>query len=133
MKKALAIIVVSLFLLVSLIAISIDVTASTVEMEEYENVSPVMRVDNEFLIRYENDYVNEEIAFTDPTLTYEVQTTTDYSILDLLYYIPEERMQGGCANCWAWPSTSVIEIALRIQEGVMENRLSVQYMNTCGE
>jgi hypothetical protein len=32
-----------------------------------------------------------------------------------------------------WPSTSVLEIALRVQEGVIENRLSVQYINTCGE
>jgi C1A family cysteine protease len=133
MKKITAIIIVGMFLLVSLNAISINVTASTIEKEEYEDVLPVMWVDNEFLGRYENDYTNEEVAFINPTLASEVQATTDYSVLDLLYYIPEERTQGGCANCWAWPSTSVIEIALRVQEGVMENRLSVQYMNTCGE
>ncbi len=67
------------------------------------------------------------------TLLTELQSTTDFSILDLLYYIPEERDQGRCSNCWAWPSNSVLEIALRVQKGVIENRLSVQYMNTCGE
>ena len=50
-----------------------------------------------------------------------------------MYYIPEERTQGGCGNCWAWPSTAVLAIALRVQEGIQENRLSVQYINTCGE
>jgi hypothetical protein len=102
-------------------------------IENYENVLPFMRADSVFLNRYENDYAKEEVAVIDPTLAYKIQTTSDYSILDLLYYVPEERTQGGCSNCWAWPSTSIIEIALRIEKGVMENRLSVQYMNTCGE
>jgi len=132
-KKITVIGILGMFLLVNLNAISIKVKISEVEMEDYENLLPVMRADNEFLDRYENDYNNEEVAFIDPNLAYEVQSTHDYSILDLLYYIPEERTQGGCGNCWAWPSTSVLAIALRVQENVMENRLSVQYINTCGE
>jgi hypothetical protein len=132
-KKFLLFCLVGMFLLVSLNAINIKVTTSKVETENDENVLPVMWADTEFLERYENDYNNEEAAFLDPNFAYEIQATYDYSILDLLYYIPEERTQGGCGNCWMWPSTSVLEIALRVQLGVMENRLSVQYMNTCGE
>jgi hypothetical protein len=132
-KKCLVWSILSIFLLVNLNATSMESTTNKVETENDENVLPSMGADTEFLERYENDYNNEETAFIDPTLAYEIQATTDYSILDLLYYIPEERDHGGCANCWAWPSTSVLEIALRVQKGVMENRLSVQYMNTCGE
>lgn len=132
-KKIIIVGILGMFLLASLNSISIKVETIRVEIEDYENVLPVMRVDNEFLDRYENDYNNEEVAFIDPNLAYGIQSTEDYSILDLLSYIPEERTQGGCGNCWAWPSTSILGIALRVQENVMENRLSVQYINTCGE
>jgi C1A family cysteine protease len=123
----------TLCMLVCFSVISINITTSKVEMKNEENVLPVMQVDNEFIEKYQYDYNNEEAAYIDCNLAYETQTTSDYSILDLLYYIIEERTQGGCSNCWAWPSTSIVEIALRVQEGVMENRLSVQYLNTCGE
>ena len=124
---------VGMFLLVSFNTISITGTTSKIKKENYQDLTPVMWADNRFLDRYEADYNSEETAFIDPILANQIQATNDYSILDLLYYIPEERTQGGCANCWMWPSTSIVEIALRVQLGVMENRLSVQYMNTCGE
>lgn len=122
-----------MLLLSSLSSISIKVTSTEIEIQDNEDLPPIIRADNKFLEIYENDYNNEEVAFIDPDLTAEIQSTTDFSILDLLYYIPEERDQGRCSNCWAWPSNSVLEIALRVQKGVIENRLSVQYMNTCGE
>jgi hypothetical protein len=80
----------------------------------------------------EEFYNTADKAFIDPDLADEIQATESYSILDLLEYIPSERSQGRCGNCWAWPSTAVIEIALNVQEGI-KDRLSVQFMNTCGE
>lgn len=132
-KKIIVIAILGMFFLTNVNAISFKDNLNREKIESYENLYPVMRAENDFLDRYENDYSSEETAFIDPSISYEVQTTNDYSILDLLYYIPEERTQGGCGNCWAWPSTSVLGIALRVQENVMENRLSVQYINTCGE
>ena len=125
--------ILSMLLLVSVNVLSVNVTTGSGEREDDETPLPVMRIDTKFLEKFAKEYTNEDVAFLDPSLTSEIQRTTDYSILDLLYYIAAERTQGGCGNCWMWPSTSIIEIALRVQLGVMENRLSVQYMNTCGE
>lgn len=130
-KKILILCILSMFLLSSFNTISVEVTTN--EIEENDSLPPLMHANTKFLDRYENDYNSEEEAYIDPNLISEIQETTDFSILDLLYYIPEDRDQGRCSNCWAWPSTSVLEIALRVQKGVMLNRLSVQFMNTCGE
>jgi hypothetical protein len=132
-KNFLIFCILSMILLMSLNGIGIKNASGKAEIEKDENSLPVMWADNDFLTRYENDYNNEEAAFINPNLANEIQSTSDYSLLDLLYYIAEDRDQGYCSNCWMWPSTSVLEIALRVQEGVLENRLSVQYMNTCGE
>jgi hypothetical protein len=132
-KKILVFCIVGMFFLVSLNTINPIITTSKAEIEDDNTSLPVMWADNTFLERYENDYNNEEAAFIDPALASEIQATSDYSILNLLYYIATERSQGYCGNCWMWPSTSVLEIALRVQEGITQNRLSVQYMNTCGE
>ena len=133
-KKFFIIIFVGLLLLVSSITTGIKIEEKkSVKNEEknYENM-PVMKIDGETLKLWEEDYNNAERAYIDPTLTEGIQTTEDFSILDLLDYDPEERSQGSCGNCWAWPSTAVLAIALNVQEGI-KDRLSVQFMNTCGE
>ena len=136
-KKIFVIGILGMFLLASLTVTGVNYTSDTVvnteTNDDVECSLPVMRADSKFLARYNEDYNSEETAFIDPDLVSEIQATEDFSILDLLYYIPEERSQGYCGNCWAWPSTAVLAIALRVQENVMENRLSVQYLNTCGE
>ena len=81
----------TLCMLVCFSVISINITTSKVEMKNEENVLPVMQVDNEFIEKYQYDYNNEEAAYIDCNLAYETQTTSDYSILDLLYFIIEER------------------------------------------
>lgn len=132
-KKIVVIVLLGMFFLTNVNAISFSDDLKIEKIDDYENLYPVMRADKSFLDIYENDYSHEATAFIDSNLVNEVKATQDYSILDLLYYIPEERSQGGCGNCWAWPSTAVLGISLRVQENVMENRLSVQYINTCGE
>jgi hypothetical protein len=51
------------------------------------------------------------------------------SLLDGLDYIPNERDQGVCGNCWAWAGTGVMEIGLNLQTGT-KDRLSMQYLNS---
>ena len=96
----------------------------------YEDYS-VMRLNLDIIERWEEEHNNAEIAFIDPNLDEEIQKTESYNILDLLEYVPEERNQGACSNCWAWPSTSVLAIELNVQKGI-KDRLSVQFINTCG-
>jgi C1A family cysteine protease len=91
-----------------------------------------MRVDKETLDTWIKDYNKAEETYIDPSLNQEIQTTSFYSILDHLNYIPSERSQGWCSNCWAWPATAILSIELFNQIGIFE-RLSVQYINSCGE
>jgi C1A family cysteine protease len=106
-------------------------TFSSEPESTYEPLS-VMKVDPETLQQWQDDYSTAQEAFIDPALKEEVQTASSFSILDHLSYIPSERNQGWCGNCWAWPSTAVVAIALDVQKGIFE-RLSVQYINSCGE
>ncbi|RLF59789.1 MAG: hypothetical protein DRN27_01565 [Thermoplasmata archaeon] len=91
----------------------------------------LMRPDGNTLKEWKEDYFKAEKAYINPKLANNIIATSSYSILDLLNYVPSERNQGWCGNCWAWPATSVVEIALNVQEGIYE-RLSVQYINSCG-
>ena len=52
------------------------------------------------------------------------------SLLPHLCYVPAERNQGACGDCWQWAGTGVMEIALDVQNGI-HDRLSVQLMNSC--
>lgn len=84
MKKNVVIFcILSMLLLSSLSSISIKVTSTEIEIQDNEDLPPIIRADNKFLEIYENDYNNEEVAFIDPDLTTEIQSTTDFSILDL--------------------------------------------------
>ena len=96
------------------------------------NYLSVMRPNKETLDKWEKDYNTAELAFIDPDLNKVIQATSSYSILHHVNYIPEERAQGWCSNCWAWPATAILGIALDVQYGIFD-RLSVQYINSCGE
>lgn len=55
------------------------------------------------------------------------------SSLDLsghIDYVPNQRNQGSCGNCWAWAGTGIMEIAHDVNDGVYD-RLSVQLINSC--
>lgn len=132
-RKIFVVLLVSLFFLVSSISTAVTVEKDKVvengqvEREYY----PVMRLSSDTIETWQEVYDNAELAYIDPSLNEEIQNTESYSILDLLDYDPEERSQGACGNCWAWPSTAVLAMALNVQEDI-KDRLSVQFMNTCG-
>ena len=138
-RKVFVVFLVGLFFLVSSITTGIKVEEkncvknieNNYEYNSYEDY-PVMKISRETIERWGEEYNNAELVFIDPDLAEEIQATETYSILDLLDYDPETRSQGRCGNCWAWPSTAVLAIALNVQEGI-KDRLSVQFMNTCGE
>lgn len=50
-------------------------------------------------------------------------------LLPFLTYVPEERNQGTCANCYAWAATGAIEMELFRRYGIRD-RLSIQYFNS---
>jgi PKD repeat protein len=51
------------------------------------------------------------------------------NLLSYVPYIPAERDQGNCGNCWVWASTGAIEVAHSVQNGV-HDRISIQYLNS---
>jgi C1A family cysteine protease len=138
MKKIIIILLLSFFCIVSSISTGFKIEEKNLEKkvknidnDQYYNEYSVMRVNPNILERWEEDYNSAEIAFIDPDLEEKIELTESFNILDLLEYIPEERNQGRCSNCWAWPPTAILAIALNVQEGI-KDRLSVQFINTCG-
>jgi hypothetical protein len=90
-------------------------------------VYPIMQPDNETLQEWINLYNSAPRVRSDP----EFQSSTGYfSLLDRLQYVPSERDQGSCGNCWVWPGTGILEVALDVQQGIRD-RLSVQYFTSC--
>jgi hypothetical protein len=127
-KKIMVIFVLSLFVIVNFPTTGEKILADLVI--NYE-ICPVMKVDSITIEKWKNDLNTAEEAYINPNLVEEIQATTSFSILHYLDYVPSERDQGWCSNCWAWPATAIMGIALYVQEGVFE-RLSVQYINSCG-
>jgi Zn-dependent metalloprotease len=91
----------------------------------------IMQPDNETLKKWLASRTERSRAYIDPKIREELtESTGDYfSILSLLTYLPEERDQGHCGNCWAWTGTGLMDVALRVNEGVSD-RLSIQYLNS---
>lgn len=51
------------------------------------------------------------------------------SLLSSLPYIPSQRDQGNCGNCWVWASTGALEVEHTESYGISD-RLSIQYFNS---
>lgn len=56
-------------------------------------------------------------------------TTGSNSLLPLLSYIPKERDQANCGNCWVWGTTGAVELVLHKQAQISD-RISIQYVNS---
>lgn len=52
-----------------------------------------------------------------------------FSLLSHVPYVPSERDQGSCGNCWVWGCTAPIEVANYFQNGISD-RLSIQYFDS---
>ncbi|HSD58528.1 MAG TPA: SdrD B-like domain-containing protein, partial [Methanotrichaceae archaeon] len=73
---------------------------------------PVMRPTPEEARRWTEQYKAAPKAYLSPRLQAELAFApgTTFSLLDYLQYIPAERDQGYCGNCWAWAGTGAMEI-----------------------
>jgi hypothetical protein len=93
-----------------------------------DQAAPVMLVDHETKLLW------ERMSLSAPQFTWERSLQQSFasslSLLSHLNYVPAERNQGSCGNCWAWAGTGAMEIALDLQQGI-HDRLSVQFINSC--
>jgi C1A family cysteine protease len=128
MKKILPILL-NLFLF---LLMTISGYAQEPSLREY----PYMRPDRETLHKWLKDYEKAPKAFIDRDLDLILnQALTDgfetsINLGDFLDYIPSERDQLNCGDCWVWASTGVMEIALGAQYE-LKDRLSIQYLQSC--
>jgi hypothetical protein len=96
----------------------------------------IMHPDEEALRKWIDDYENAPEAFLDEVVHHRLSQAqsrglgTSINLLDYLSYIPSERNQGNCGDCWVWPSHGVAEIALNVQNGI-KDRLSEQFLQSC--
>ena len=51
------------------------------------------------------------------------------NLLSDITYIPSERDQGNCGDCWVWAATGALEVDHTVSTGI-NNRLSIQYFNS---
>jgi C1A family cysteine protease len=58
-----------------------------------------------------------------------ISTLVSKSLLSSISYIPAERDQGQCGDCWVWASTGALEIDHTVKTGI-NKRLSIQYLNS---
>jgi hypothetical protein len=94
------------------------------------NPCAIMQPDDETLSRWIEDLNIAPRAFMDERFRLRAEQRGSLSLLGYLDYIPSERDQGECGNCWVWAGTGVMAIALNVQKGI-HDRLSVQYMTSC--
>ncbi|MBN1147854.1 MAG: C1 family peptidase [Anaerolineales bacterium] len=97
---------------------------------------PVMRPDLETWVEWQKEYLAAPEAKIDKRIDSMLKRAevmdygTSMDLLGNIEYVPNQRNQGGCGNCWVWAGTGVMEIAHDVQDGVFD-RLSIQYFNSC--
>ena len=133
MRKISAAVLILLFIL----AASGNVAAQGVSAPDYQDLDLlIMRPDDETRLKWIEEYENAPKAWIDPeierrlTLAQDEPGAASMSLLSRIRYVPSERNQGNCGNCWVWPGTGIMEIALNVQNGI-EDRLSIQLLNSC--
>ncbi|MCD6361219.1 MAG: hypothetical protein J7M38_10175, partial [Armatimonadetes bacterium] len=124
-----------LALSLSVLLVALIVPATTPEpLDAGDDTSqlPYMDPDEETLQKWLLAYNTAGLSTTETVMTSaaEGEPGGSLSLLPHIEYVPSERNQGSCENCWAWAGTGCMEIALDIQEDIHQ-RLSVQYINSC--
>ncbi|HWQ67923.1 MAG TPA: PKD domain-containing protein, partial [Methanospirillum sp.] len=139
--------IIILFLLLSLFSVSADETAGAESSSiifpktAYQNTGgdgtvssvsySVMEATTDQILTWQKQYLSEPSTFQGVvnTKTADAGMLSYTSLLQYLPYVPQERDQDACGNCWIWAGTGAIEIAHTIQNNIAD-RLSIQYVNS---
>ena len=133
-KKRGLIIITGLFLMAVVLVFSGNFcfSAERAGKKNLSNSYSVMHPDVETLKKWIRASENAPKAPLDKRLESQMRiaSETSFSLLDYLKYMPSERNQGHCGNCWVWAGTGVTGIDLNVEKGV-KDRLSVQFISSC--
>ncbi|HEY93812.1 MAG TPA: hypothetical protein G4O15_02585, partial [Dehalococcoidia bacterium] len=132
-------IVITLILSVGVISPTTVITAGEsnegcVECNE-DTTYPIMRPDRETLDRWNEGLYNLRIApirennLSSTKLLTLSGDTYSHSLLSWVPYVPGDRHQGSCGNCWVWASTGCMEIT-HLKENDVYDRISIQFVNS---
>lgn len=105
------------------LSILFPVSAAPAEQE----VHPAMQPDPETFRQWMEQDLSLPRAFIDPAIK---PKRASMSLRSYLPYVPAERNQGNCGNCWTWAATGCMEIEHNYTYGV-SSRLSVQFITSC--
>ncbi|MFA4859281.1 PGF-pre-PGF domain-containing protein [Methanoregula sp.] len=114
--------------LVLAVAAGIGVTVRAETTPDDPQTYTVMHLTHEQLLE-EQRQIDAAPKYSAPVRRLRSSPPGSVSLLPDLPYIPSERNQGQCGNCWVWASTGVIEIEHSLNNSVWD-RLSIQYFNS---
>jgi hypothetical protein len=100
------------------------------EAEQSSYTNTIMHPDSKTRLEWIEQFERAPLARMDQRLSFKMPLRGSLSLLSHLSYIPAERNQGVCGNCWAWAGTGIMEISLSVQDNVFD-RLSVQFVSSC--
>ena len=92
---------------------------------------PIMHPDRETRDKWIEGYNALPVTTIDESAlkTRATASVDSFSMLDWVPYVPEERHQGSCGDCWVWAGTGCMEIAHLVENDV-HDRLSIQFFNS---
>lgn len=102
---------------------TLEVTATPLEDEDQQTVMN-MSLDQMDALQDEIDTLH---VYSAPKSSLVIPRGS-ISLLSDLPYVPKERSQGSCGNCWVWSSTGALEIEHTLKSGI-HDRLSIQYFD----
>ncbi len=105
-------------------------STAAVGADEQQQIFPVMQPDDATFRKWMHAYNAAPATEAPVELQAAAAPRGSVDLLSHLNYVPSERSQGSCGNCWAWAGTGCLEIAMDVQTGIYD-RLSVQYINSC--
>lgn len=110
-----------------------DVLSANVTETEGLNYStsdiehPIMRLPLEVILNEQK--ADKKLSKALVSLGMKAIPPGSYSLLDHLTYMPSERDQGRCGDCWVWASTGALELDLAYSREI-NDRLSIQYFQS---
>jgi hypothetical protein len=118
------------------VALALLQVSSVAGEDGSSELHPLMKPDKETLREWIEEYENAPDAVTDgesgdgPLRAQSLLKGGSLNLLEYMQYLPHERDQRSCGNCWVWAGTGIVEIALGVNSGT-RNRLSTQLLNSC--